>query len=109
MQERYKYLAETAGWSAEAIKTYFKNAGYEIDIVDGKINNVSYFDTSKLLLDDKEIKESAEELAKARAEEAKAARDRARSLENEIDYYRTINELIDDLSKEMDKLSKKKD
>lgn len=108
-QAWYTYLADTAGWSAEAIKTYFKDAGYEIDVVDGKINSISYFDTSKILLDSEEIKNSAKELAKTRAEEAKSARDRARSLEDEIDYYRTINELIDDLSKEMDKLSKKKD
>jgi hypothetical protein len=70
---------------------------------------VSYFDASELLLKDQEIKESAEELAKSKFEEAKARRDNIKSLDKEIDRYHTLNDAIDDLSKATKRASKLKD
>ena len=109
MEEQFNYLSTTAGWSAEKIKAYFKNAGYEIDILNGKLIGANYFDASKLLINDKEIKENAKALAKQRAEEAKDAKDREKQLNNEIDRYHTIEELLDDISKEMNEIAKQKD
>jgi hypothetical protein len=51
----------------------------------------------------------AEESRKSRAEKLRKNKELAQSLQEEVDYYHEIEEVISDLSREMDRLSEKKE
>jgi hypothetical protein len=101
-------LIETAGWTEEEVIAAFSRMNYELTFgANCELIEVGYANTAEKVIS--ELKDSAEEIAKSRQEEIKAEKERLKGLDDEIDRYHTIKELQDDISKEMDKVSKLKD